>query len=100
MYVYAASSLPYMIQHQINQYPLRWKNDNDDDKNEQSNKNMQISVKCTQKKITKVCERKLENMKANGQQLRWRGYSWQKGDLIKTRRGIVSDGPSEMDRLN
>lgn len=70
MYVYAASSLPYMIQHQINQYPLCWKNDNDDDKNEQSNKNMQISVKCTQKKITKVCERKLENMTANGQQLR------------------------------
>lgn len=69
MYVYAASSLPYMIQHQINQYPLRWKNDNDDDKNEQSNKNMQISVKCTQK-ISNVCEKKLENMTANGQQLR------------------------------
>lgn len=62
------SSLPYKIQHQINQYPLHWRNDND--KNEQSNKNMQISVKCTQKKITKVFESKLENMTANGQQLR------------------------------
>lgn len=65
--MHAASSLPYMIQHQISQNPLYWRNDND--KNEQSNKSMQISVKCTQKKITNVCEGKLENMTANGQQL-------------------------------
>lgn len=67
--MHAASSLPHMIKHQINQYPLYWRNDNDNDKNEQSNKSMQISVKCTQRKITNVCEGKLENMTANGQQL-------------------------------